>query len=152
MKYSVLLFISCILVYSRTCLAQPPDNKPLPDIFVGRTPCQELAGQLREITIPECIKIKWKLIIYKDPGSENTGTYNMWGFIYKKDNPRAGKWRLTKGTKTNKEAIVYELEEKGRPSFFLQKAGDNVLFFLDNDKKLMIGNGDFSYTLNRTTH
>lgn len=29
------------------------------------------------------------------------------------------------------------------------KGDDNVLFFLDKDRNLLVGNSDFSYTLNR---
>jgi hypothetical protein len=29
------------------------------------------------------------------------------------------------------------------------KADDNVILFLDGERNLLVGNGDFSYTLNR---
>ena len=47
------------------------------------------------------------------------------------------------------QAIVYELKEEGRPTLFFQQGDDNILFFLDKDRKLLVGNRDFSYTLNR---
>jgi hypothetical protein len=40
-------------------------------------------------------------------------------------------------------------ESDGKPALFLQKGDDNVLYFLDPEKKLMTGNYDFSYALNR---
>jgi hypothetical protein len=69
--------------------------------------------------------------------------------VYKKENPRTGTWHIEKGTKTNREASVYRLDQDGKPPIFLQKLDDNILFFLDQNKNLMIGNRDFSYTLNR---
>ena len=36
---------------------------------------------------------------------------------------------------------------QGSPAFL--KADDNILFFLNKDRNLMVGNADFSYTLNR---
>jgi hypothetical protein len=34
-------------------------------------------------------------------------------------------------------------------ALLLFKGDDNVLFFLDGQQRLLIGNADFSYTLNR---
>ena len=97
----------------------------------------------------ECTKIKWRLTLYKDSVTGNPDTYGLLGFVYKKDNPRIGKWRIIKGTKANPEAIVYQLDQPGREPLFLQKGDDNILFFLDQGKNLLVGNRDFSYTLNR---
>jgi hypothetical protein len=152
MKLTLLmLFISCSFLKSNNCIAQVTKKAAsnIVGVFDGRTPCQELAGQLNEKTIPECIKIKWRLILYKDSVTGNPDTYALLGFVYKKDSPRIGKWHITKGTKANPEAIVYQLDQPGRESLFLQKGDDNILFFLDQEKKLLIGNRDFSYTLNR---
>jgi len=108
-----------------------------------------LAKQLKEKTTTECIKIKWRLILYKDFITGNPGTYSLQGFVYKKDNPRTGKWHIVKGTKASPDAMVYRLDQVGREPLFFQKVDDNILFFLDQEKNLMVGNRDFSYTLNR---
>jgi hypothetical protein len=47
------------------------------------------------------------------------------------------------------DAIVYQLDLPGKSSLLLQQADDNVLFFLDANKNLLVGNCDFNYTLNR---
>lgn len=120
-------------------------------VFDGRTPCLDLAKQLDEKTTSECIKIKWRLALYKDAATTNAGTYELVGFVYKKDRPRTGKWHSIKGTKRNPDATVYQLDQAGKEPIFLQKVDDNILFFLDEDKNLMVGNSDFSYTLNRIT-
>jgi len=118
-------------------------------VFDGRTPCQELASQLKEKTTPECIKIKWRLTLYQDSPGSPSGNYELLGFVYKKDTPRTGRWHGIPGTFVNPEAIVYQLDQEGGSPLYLQKGDDNILFFLDQDKKLMVGNRDFSYTLNR---
>ena len=57
-----------------------------------------------------------------------------------------------KGTKSDANAIVYELDAFGSDGpIFLLKADRDVLFFLGNDGSLLVGNEDFGYTLNRDT-
>lgn len=118
-------------------------------VYDGRTPCRELSIQLDEPKPPECIKIKWRLRMFKDKATGTTGTYELQGFIYKKETPLLGKWHIIKGTAANPEAIIYQLDREGRPPLLLQQCDDNVLYFLDKDKKLLVGNRDFSYTLNK---
>src|SRR4051812_11326464 len=59
---------------------------------------------------------------------------------------RQGTCAVSKGTKSNPEATVYELS--GGPSF-LQVTRD-ILQILNPDRSLMIGTAGWSYTLNRT--
>ena len=151
MKYTILpLLLSCCLLQAKHCMAQTTKKaNSLVGVFDGRTPCKDLAKQINEKVTSECIKIKWRLILYKDSITGDPGTYKLLGFIYKKDNPRTGKWRIIKGTKISPEAIVYQLDQPGREPLFLQQVDENIFFFLDQEKKLMVGNRDFSYTLNR---
>lgn len=153
MKYYVVCFlIACGLSTAIPCKAQIiPYKKPLLGIFDGRSPCQELAAQLHETTTPACDKIKWRLILYKDSVTGKPDGYQLLGLVYKQNAPREGQWQITKGTKANPEAVVYQLDLEGKPSLLLQKGDDNVLFFLDADKNLPVGNRDFSYTLNRVS-
>lgn len=152
MKYFFLmLLVLHSFLQSKPCVAQATGKASanVVGVFDGRTPCRDLASQLDEKIATECIKIKWRLILYKDSITTNSGTYELFGFVYKKDRPRLGKWYLIKGTKSNSDAMVYQLEQPGRAPLFLMKADDNILFFLDKEKNLMVGNRDFSYTLNR---
>jgi hypothetical protein len=153
MKYYVFsVFIACGLLIVSPCTAQLiPQKKPLVGIFDGRTPCQELAGMIQETTTPECTKIKWRLALYKDSVTGKPNGYQLWGLIYRNERPREGQWQIVRGTKADPDAIVYRLDLEGKPSLFLQKGDDNVLFFLDAAKKLLVGNRDFSYTLNRVS-
>lgn len=125
-----------------------PQHKLL-GVFDGRTPCNVLAAYLNEFPGPECIKIKWRLTLFVDSLSNVPTRYELIGITHKKENPRVGNWEILKGAYADPEAIVYVLKEEGRPTLFFQRGDDNILFFLDKDRKLLVGNRDFSYTLNR---
>lgn len=151
MKLHFFLFFLVWFVFSTVaCISQTAEKANIvAGVFDGRTPCQELAKQLNQQTTAECIKIKWRLKLYKEFAQDNSGVFELEGFAFRGANTLKGKWHTTIGTMINPEAIVYELVHPERGSLFLQKANDNVFFFLDSQKKLMVGNRDFSYTLNR---
>ena len=157
MKKMSLLFVLLYNYFSVTFVsAQPALNKAnLIGYFDGRTPCQELAKQLNELTIPECIKIKWRLILFHDSLTNAPTTYILEGFVYRNP-PKTGTWAISRGSKADANAIVFELDpDKTDPDhafMFLLKADDNVLFIMDKDRKLMVGNDNFSYTLYRTVN
>ena len=117
--------------------------------YFGRTPCQELAKQLHHATIPECIKIKWDLELYGIKGDIHSGKFKLQGLGYRGQTALEGQWNILRGTTADPGAIVYELVIPGKGNLLLQKVGDDVLFFLDEQKNLMVGNYDFSYALNR---
>ena len=117
--------------------------------YFGRTPCQELAEQLKVAKTSECIKIKWSLELYGIKGDIHTGRFKLQGITYRGPNALEGQWNILRGTATDPGAIVYELVIPGKGSLLLQKVSDDVLFFLDDQKNLRVGNYDFSYTLNR---
>ena len=144
-------FIFISFLFSRgICFSQSvPDDKLLIGMFDGRTPCQELAAQLKQETTPECIKIKWRLKLYRDQADEHTGTFTLLGFTFRDENKLNGRWNLIKGTASNPDALVYELVVPGRGNLLLQKINDDMLYFLDQQKNLMVGNYDFSYVLSR---
>jgi len=124
-------------------------NRKLYGVFDGRTPCAELAAHLNETVTAACIKIKWRLKLYESAPGKG-GSYTLEGFVYRKDAIGKGKWTVLAGTKTDPAAIVYRLDsDNGAPPLFLQKGDENVLFFLDSNMNLMVGNRDFSYALNR---
>jgi hypothetical protein len=165
MKPLFLLVLMCNAIWAAPALAEAknavtqtaPTNfwkriKSGPDIhgyFEGRSPCQEiirlLNGQAREA----CIKIKWQLLLYRDPVTHAPTRFALGGFLWRNP-PKTGNWAIVKGTREDPQAIVYQLEldePHGRLSFM--KADDNILFFLGKDRELLVGNERFSYTLNR---
>jgi hypothetical protein len=147
MKYNFIL-IAVALFGSSYRVSQPQTNgHVLVGVFDGRTPCKELANQLQEKVTDECIKIKWRVTLYKDSLTGKPSHYEVIALTHKKGNPRTGSWRILKGTRIDPQATVYELQ--GKVPIYLQKADDNILFFLDENKRIRVGNYDFSYALNR---
>ncbi|MGB8191589.1 MAG: hypothetical protein WCF67_06705 [Chitinophagaceae bacterium] len=116
--------------------------------FQGRTPCQELSKLLRKNKGDACIKMKWYVILYFDPATGKPDYYLQGGRQYKKESMEKGKWDITHGKDGR---IIYRLDpEKKSAAVHLVKADDNILFFTDAEGNLLVGNEDFSYTLNRT--
>jgi hypothetical protein len=117
--------------------------------FVGKTPCKELAGTLKISTTIDCFKLKWDLILKQDPVKNYPTTYELRRTGHR-ESVIKGKWIVSKGTKTDSEAVVYQLDpDQPDESLFILKGDDNVLFFLDRNRNLLVGNNEFSYTLNR---
>ncbi len=149
-RHNIFIFvIASVVLLATSGSSWKSADRQLLGMFDGRTPCQELAQYLEEPVTSECIKIKWRLFLYLHPNSQNSGTYELLGFVYKKNNPRLGTWHAIEGTKTNPDAIVYQLDYEGKKPILLQKGGENILFFLDDEKSIMVGNRDFSFALNR---
>ncbi len=148
MKPFILLLIYYICLLSGRAIAQTnTDQTSLIGYFDGRTPCQELARLLEEPTIPECIKMKWRLSLYSNGTDSTIGTFHMEGFKFRGDHILKGTWRLTTGTAVDPNAQVYLLELPKRPTLFLLKAGPEVLLFLDRNKNILQGNKNFSFAL-----
>ena len=126
-------------------------------IFGGRFPCNNVIKNLQGITSSQCNLIKCQLTLFQDSITHLPAGFNL-STIYVGfgDNNRynaTGTWKILQGTVTDSDAIVYLLQpEKSKPQtpILLQKADDNVLFFLDNDTNLLRGNEYCAYTLSRT--
>ncbi|MGN6215107.1 hypothetical protein [Parafilimonas sp.] len=118
-------------------------------IYDGRTPCQNFASE-NNLTVNEsCFKLKWKLTLSKDPKTLQPTTYTL-----KRTNSRetdiTGKWTIIKGTASNPNAIILQLDpDKPNQTVSLFVGDENVLFFLHKDKTLFVGNDNFSFTLNK---
>jgi|GEM_PF-3297931 len=152
MKTFFLLFMFYICLVNGRATAQTINEKAsLIGHFDGRTPCQELARLLQEPTIPECIKIKWRLSLYKNGTDCTAGTFRLEGFKFRGDHILKGTWRLTTGTATDPHALVYLLELPAHPTQYLLKASPEVLLFLDGNKNILVGNRNFSYALYKAT-
>lgn len=125
-------------------------------VFYGRSPCREVAKDMNKAVASDCFKLKWLLTLRRDPKTLAPTTYQLKGTLYRAENPdrefpREGKWKVTRGTKSNPNAVVYQLDAAGTDGpISLLKADPNVLFFVGKDGNLLIGNEDFSYTLNRS--
>ena len=118
-------------------------------LFEGRSPCRRISRALNLPEEPGCIKVKWRVTLYQNPETSTPTTYKIEGSLHRQ-NPREGNWTILRGTKTDPNAILYRLEPtQTEAPLFLLKGDDNVLFFLDANHKPLIGDAEFSYTLNR---
>ena len=58
-----------------------------------------------------------------------------------------GKWQII--TRENGRILYQVRPDDGAYTLYLLKGDDNILFFTDGNGQLLVGNEDFSYTLNR---
>ena len=58
----------------------------------------------------------------------------------------AGNWQIKNG---KNGSIIYQLnDDRGNGFIYLLKVDERILLFTDADGKLLVGNEDFSYTMN----
>ena len=164
MKPTYLLFLAVGSLLTNQALAQTsaeptsaapsfwkarPQGPQVFGYFEGRSPCQEVATMLKVSGRDACIKIKWQLILFQDPVTHAPTTYALGGFAWRNP-PKTGKWAIVKGAKEDPNAVVYQLDPDDPEGFLsFQKADDNILLFLDKNRELLVGNEQFSFTLNR---
>jgi hypothetical protein len=127
----------------------PPDHNAATATmtFEGRTPCRELSDILGLDKGSACFKLKWYFIFMVDSVTGKPSGYLTGGTISRKETMNKGKWQITR---KKDGRTIYKLEppKSARPIYLL-KAGDNILYFTDPEGNLLVGNKDFSYTLNR---
>jgi hypothetical protein len=126
-----------------------PDDTAGQLIFDGRTPCLNFALQGSLGITNDCLKLKWRLTLFRDSKTNKPTAYTLEGTQYRR-NKIEGKWTIIKGTKNNSEAIIYQLNpDRPDESMSFLVGDENVLFFLDREYRLLTGNDNFSFTLNR---
>src|SRR5688572_13384423 len=112
--------------------------------FEGRSPCG-----VPDIIEPgkECYKLKWYLVLYSNKKNE-PATYRILGTPYRRDKGgKRGIWLVTTGKDGR---IIYQLnDENEKPFIYLLQLDQGVLIFIDANGNLLVGDHDFSYTLNR---
>jgi len=114
--------------------------------FQGRTPCK-----IPGIIPPgmECYKLKWHIIFYADVKNNEPGTYKLFGTPWRQAGGRTGNWKIINGKDGR---VIYQLnDDNGNGFLYLLKIDENIVVFTDADGKLLVGDEDFSYTLNRKT-
>jgi hypothetical protein len=117
--------------------------------FVGRSPCVEVAREMNQTVEADCMKVKWDLTLYQDSRTFAPTTYTLDGTLYRAQT-RKGTWKMLRGAGINPGAVIYQLDpDASQGSLLFLKADDNILYFLDRSRNLLVGNYDFSYTLNR---
>lgn len=112
-------------------------------LFVGRTPCG-VPGIIAEGK--SCYKLKWLLVLYGDAAKNEPTTYRVLGTGYRAEGGRKGTWKII----NEYGKITYQLlDEKENPFIYLLKLDEGILIFTDAKGNLLVGDLDFSYTLNR---
>jgi hypothetical protein len=112
--------------------------------FEGRTPCN-VPGIIPAGTL--CYKLKWYIVFYANPEKNDAGTYKIYGTPYRKQGGKKGSWKIENGKAGR---VIYQLDDGNGSAFLhLLKLDEHILIFIDAAGRLLVGDGDFSYTLNR---
>ncbi len=119
---------------------------PYVAVYDGRTPCTELAEEYAIPVSDECIKLKWRFTLYRDSVTLKPTTYTAIR-IFRRAQPITGKWSIER----KGDAVIYQLhpDDKKDEALHFLVGDDNVLFFLDKQQRLMVGDENFSFALNR---
>ena len=116
--------------------------------FDGRTPCRAFQETYRFTS--ECFKLKWRLILYRDQKTGKPVSYHI-NRTGSRDNLLTGSWTLKPHPRYRQSMILQLDPDKPDKTLSLLVGDANVLFFLDKNGEPLVGNKDFSYTLNRIT-
>ena len=173
MKQCFNLILLAVMLFSVTACgivnSQMPTPSPMPrgpeiyGVFQGNTPCSAQARPLPQIPVDtDCDQMIWNLLLYQDPATGAPTTYRLnsaYGLSKQGTNdlidggtPIAmkGKWTITTGIKNDPQATVYQLNDSDSQAMasFL-KVSDDLIHVLSSEKTLLVGNGAWSYTLDR---
>jgi hypothetical protein len=117
-------------------------------VFDGRSPCLALAAQVGARVESDCAKLKWRLMLHRDPTTGKAGRYTLEGTLYR-ERPRTGRWSIERRSSKPRGEVI-RLDPVGGSAFLsFIKADDNILLFMDESDRPLVGNADFSFTLNR---
>jgi len=110
----------------------------------GRTPCG-VPGIIEKGKV--CYKLKWHMVLYKKPGSADVGNYKITGTAWRDRGSVQGTWKIVSGK--SGETIFQLYNEKAVVFLRLTWVDTGIFVFTDTSGHLLVGNEDFSYTLNR---
>jgi hypothetical protein len=115
--------------------------------FTGRSGCK-VPGVIASGS--RCYKLKWLIAFYVGPGKAESGDYKIYGTAFQKEGGKRGNWKMMRGKNGR---IIYQLyDEDGKSLLYLLKVTDGVLLFTDKEGNLLVGDEDFSYTLNKVAN
>lgn len=173
MKLCFNLFLLAFTLLTVTACASVKIQVPTPSlvprgpeilgVFEGITPCSLLTRPLPQIPADvDCEQMIWNLVLYQDPQTGAPTTYSLKSaYSIPQQNTNGlvsggtpivmkGKWTIKTGTKIDPEAIVYQINpDDPQTTVSFLKINDNLLHVLNSEKALLVGNGAWSYTLNR---
>jgi hypothetical protein len=150
---------SGILLALATCFIQASRLSPDPTEYVATSPCDQIPRSMLSIPVTaDCEMIKWELAISRDPRNQNPTFYKL-NYTYGMSKPstqdfmndgtkgvKEGNWTMLKDSR---HKTVYRLNPPtSDPAISFVRLDDKLLHLLDQEGKLMIGHGGWSYTLN----
>jgi len=148
--FSLCVITICLTISS--CAQTSRDSSRALASFEATTPCDEVSRSLLNIpALDKAVMMKWALTLLTPTSYKLIYTYGMdkantrgfsEGAITKE---QTGKWTRSKYKSTE----IYTLTADNAPTLTFLKLNENVLHLLDANKNLMVGNGAWSYTLNR---
>jgi len=165
--FCVVIVLAAWVALSQTAPAE--DRVVVSSGFSGSTPCGRVARQFLGISADaNCVMVTWELTLHDEDAAaaaaeRRSRPYKLvarcghsvperpGAVEAAKDNIVVqGTWRIVRGTKSDPQAIVYELatEDPKRTAAFV-KVGEDLLHLLDGERRAVIGNSGWSYTLNR---
>jgi hypothetical protein len=114
--------------------------------FQGRTLCGDFSINRPG---PACIKMKWSIVFYANADKNEPTTYllNRSHMLPLQYPGKTGTWKIIAGKDGR---IIYALTpDKETTPTYLLKLDEGVLIFTDANGNLLVGDHDFSFTLNR---
>lgn len=168
-KLQFVLAISVLLItagtyFAGTSYSGDQSHASVMGIFEGITPCNGTDRPLPQIPAgTDCEQMIWEITFYWNAETAEPSTYQLhaaYGFSQpnttglKGDGTPIdleGAWRITEGSAVDAAAVVYELNpDTPESALYFVRLDDNLLHVLSPEKRLMVGNPAWSYTLNRT--
>ena len=141
------------------------DQRAASSEFAGSTPCGQVARQFLGIPADlNCVVVTWELSLEGESAEGDARQLKLTarcgltvpgqpGQVQdaKESITIQGTWRISRGTKSDPQAVVYELSTSDDPkrSAALVRISDDVLHLLDDQRRAMPGNSGWSYALNR---
>lgn len=126
----------------------PPTGADIYGIFEGRTPCSPISKQLGATVAPDCDHLKWQVILYRDTLTLAPTAFTLTTELFDR-RPLKGKWEIAEDKENTAGTLLVLYYSPNRKPLYLLKGDDNVLFILNDNRQMLTGNEDFSYTLNR---
>jgi len=128
----------------RVSITAAPSKLPDSMVFEGRTPCK-VPGIIPPGS--SCYKIKWQVFLYPKAQMHTPGNYKIMATSWRKEGGRTGIWKIITGKNGR---TIYQLNDaQGKGLLYLLKLDEHILAFTDAQGKPLVGDEDFSYTLNR---
>lgn len=143
-----------------TLFIQATRPSPDPAVFVASSPCDGIPRSMLSIpATTNCELIKWTLALRRDPRNQAPYGFTL-NYTYGLSKPSTtdfinggtqgvleGKWTMV--TEASNRVIYRLTPATSGPALNFVRLDEGLLHLLDQQGKLMIGHGGWSYTLNR---